>query len=70
MVNPASPEATGLAYTAQASTSKHEKYAPPAACGNCVMYAGKPGDEAGPCPLFIGNRVAAAGWCSGYNKRG
>ncbi len=70
LVDPAAPEAVALAYTPRGSESKHAKYAPPAACGNCVLYAGKTGDETGPCPLFVGKHVTALGWCSAYNKRG
>jgi hypothetical protein len=37
--------------------------------GKSKEFAGKPGDAAGPCPLFPGKQVAAAGWCTTYQKK-
>jgi High potential iron-sulfur protein len=70
LVDPADPAAVGLAYTPRGSESKHPRYAAPAACGNCIMYGGKPGEMQGTCALFMGQHVAVNGWCSAYNRRG
>jgi hypothetical protein len=42
---------------------------PDAYCGNCSQYQGKAGDAMGPCAIFPGKSVAAAGWCSGWAKK-
>lgn len=48
--------------------AKNKTYAAGQACGNCALYLGK-ADPWGGCPLFPGKQVAAAGWCSAYNKK-
>lgn len=72
MVDPADPSVKPLAYTADASqvvAAENPKYQPGQACSNCALYAGKPADEAGPCPLFAGRQVAAKAWCNAYVKK-
>jgi len=49
--------------------AKFAKYAAGQACGNCVLFQGKPGDAWGTCPMFAGKSVAAKGWCSAYSKK-
>jgi hypothetical protein len=39
------------------------------ACANCIQYQGAPGDSHGPCAIFPGKSVAAAGWCAVYARR-
>jgi len=34
-------------------------------CGNCALYQGGTA-AAGPCPIFGGNDVKAAGWCKSW----
>lgn len=63
------PTAQALGYrhdATQVDASKHPRFAPGQNCSNCVQYRGAPGDAWGPCNLFPGKRVNAAGWCSGY----
>ena len=72
MVDEKDPTAVGLGYVADASradTAKYKTYAAGSACGNCALFAGKPGDASGPCPLFAGRQVSAKGWCSAYAKK-
>lgn len=66
------PAAQALGYRADAThvdKAKFARYAAGQDCGNCTFYQGKPSDAAANCPLFGGKRVAAAGWCNGYNKK-
>lgn len=73
MVAENDPQATALAYKADAATvdkAKQPKFAAGQNCGNCALFQGKAGDKAGGCPLFAGKNVAAAGWCSAYAKKG
>jgi hypothetical protein len=72
-LTPSDPAAVALGYVAvasQADAVKYPKYAAGQACGNCVLFGGKPGDASGPCPLFAGKSVSATGWCSSYTKKG
>lgn len=59
LVDPASAQATALQY-AEVSPDAEQN------CANCTLYQGAEGSEKGPCPLFPGNAVTAAGWCSAY----
>jgi hypothetical protein len=35
-------------------------------CANCGLYQGPDGSTQGPCQLFPGKEVKAAGWCSSW----
>jgi hypothetical protein len=66
------PTAVALGYIEvanQVDGSKFQTYAAGQACNNCQLFGGYAGDEKGPCPLFAGKAVLAAGWCSGYVKK-
>ena len=39
------------------------------ACNNCMQYHGNAGSLVGPCTIFPGKQVAAAGWCASWGKR-
>lgn len=63
------PSAQALAYKADASTvdsTAYPNFEPSQLCSNCLYYQGKEGDVTGPCTLFPGKSVTAAGWCSVY----
>ncbi|MEO6031337.1 MAG: high-potential iron-sulfur protein [Burkholderiaceae bacterium] len=65
--------AVPLGYVADAThadKAKFKTYTAGQTCANCALYQGKPGDAAGPCPLFPGKNVAAKGWCSAHAKKG
>ena len=69
MVDATEATAVALGYVLDAKTTNDPKRAVGAACTNCALFAGKPGDAAGPCPLFPGKQVAAAGWCTTHQKK-
>lgn len=35
-------------------------------CKNCALYEGAEGSTQGPCSIFPGKQVKAAGWCSAW----
>ena len=52
------PTAKALSYTDKSTTAGQS-------CANCQLYQG--GTAAtGPCPIFPGKDVAAAGWCKSW----
>ena len=70
-VSESDPQAKSLGYVANAAKAdkaKFPKFAAGQNCGNCSLYQGK-GGASGPCPIFAGKDVAAAGWCSAYVKK-
>ena len=72
LVDEKDPQAVALGYVAdagRADAKRYPKYAAGQKCANCALYQGKPGDKAGPCPLFAGKWVAAEGWCSAWAKK-
>ena len=71
-VDVSEPAAIALGYVTDATKvdgAKFKTYAAGQACANCALFGAKAGDTSGPCPLFGGRPVAAAGWCSGYIKK-
>jgi anaerobic selenocysteine-containing dehydrogenase len=65
------PQAAGLGYkddTKQVDKKKFPTHDVSQTCGNCQLYQG--GSAAsGPCLIFSGKAVEAAGWCSAYTKK-
>ena len=59
------PQAKGLGYVHDATTSGNARYASGQQCANCALYLGG-GSAWGGCPLFAGKQVKATGWCSAY----
>ena len=68
MVSEEEPTAKALHYVADATKST-VRTAKTAICANCLHYKGAEGAAEGPCALFPGKNVAAAGWCSGWVKK-
>jgi hypothetical protein len=58
------PEAKAVSYVENASAARDA--APGSSCANCGLYQGADGSAQGPCQLFPGKAVKAAGWCSGW----
>ncbi len=58
MVSADDPTAKALAYTAKSTTDGQT-------CANCNLYQGGSA-AAGPCTIFPGKDVAAAGWCKSW----
>jgi hypothetical protein len=52
------PTAKALAYTPKSTTEGQS-------CSNCNLYKGGAA-ATGPCPIFPGKEVAAAGWCKSW----
>lgn len=65
------PQAISLGYkddATKADKAKFPKYVAGEKCATCQLYSGKSGTS-GPCAVFGGKDVKAAGWCSAYTKR-
>lgn len=59
-----SPEAKGVRYVADAAKAKGASGGN--TCATCGLYQGATGSTQGPCQLFAGKDVKAAGWCSSW----
>jgi hypothetical protein len=59
-----SPEAKAVQYTEDAKTAHAAQ--PNNRCANCALYQGAEGSTQGPCQIFPGKEVKAAGWCSSW----
>jgi High potential iron-sulfur protein len=58
------PQARQLKYVADAKQASGAK--PDSTCANCALYQGAYGSAQGPCQIFPGKAVKAAGWCSAW----
>jgi hypothetical protein len=58
------PEAKAVKYVETAQQAKDA--VPDRSCANCGLYQGANGSTQGPCQLFPGKAVKAAGWCSSW----
>lgn len=56
-------DAKAVRYTENAKTAKD---AGDNTCANCGLYQGANGSAQGPCQIFPGKAVKAAGWCSSW----
>ena len=61
-LDPNDAQAKALAYVHQSPTADN-------VCANCQLYTGAADAEWGPCAIFPGKQVAAAGWCSAWVKQ-
>ena len=62
-----SAEAKGVRYVADASKAKGASGGN--TCATCGLYQGATGSARGPCQLFPGKDVKAAGWCSSWTAQ-
>lgn len=70
LVDPAKdPTAKALGYVADAKTTKDAAHKAGAICGNCALFQAKATDKQGPCSIFGGKHVLAAGWCKSWVKK-
>ncbi len=70
LVDPATdPLAKGLGYVANGAAVKDPAHKAGANCANCALYQGKAKDKQGPCAIFGGRPVLAAGWCKSWVKK-
>ena len=58
------PTAKALKYVEDASQGEGVK--PGSTCANCSFYQGAAGADQGPCTVFAGKHVKAAGWCASW----
>jgi hypothetical protein len=58
------PEAKAVKYVENAHSAQGA--AAGSSCANCALYQGPDGSTQGPCQLFPGKDVKAAGWCSSW----
>lgn len=67
LLSPDDPAAQKVKYTEDASkakaASKDNK------CANCALYEGTYNSTQGPCQIFPGKHVKAAGWCSSWTPQ-
>lgn len=69
LLSETNPQAIGLGYkmnTASIDRLRWTQFVPGQSCGNCALYQGGAGSSQGPCKIFGGQVVLAAGWCSLY----
>jgi hypothetical protein len=64
LLSAGSPEAKAVQYTEDAKTAHTTQ--PGSTCANCALYQGANGSTQGPCQIFPGKEVKAAGWCSAW----
>jgi hypothetical protein len=55
LIAPTDPAAVAVQYVEDA-----------AECANCALYEGAPDSVQGPCSVFAGKQVKAAGWCTAW----
>lgn len=58
------PEAKTVKYVENAAQAPDK--VPDSSCATCGLYQGPSGSAQGPCQLFPGRAVKAAGWCSSW----
>jgi hypothetical protein len=63
-LNPEDKDAKAVKYVEDATKAKGAL--PDSTCANCAVYQGKAGAATGPCQIFPGKLVKAAGWCSSW----
>jgi hypothetical protein len=64
LLDPAAPEARAVKYVEDAAGASGA--APGSTCANCALYQGADGSKQGPCQIFPGKEVRAAGWCASW----
>ena len=64
LLSPEDKEAKAVKYVEDAT--KAHGALPDSTCANCAVYQGKAGAPTGPCQIFPGKLVKAAGWCSSW----
>src|SRR5450631_1775931 len=64
LLNPADPAAKAVKYVEDVSRAKGARAG--STCANCALYLAPTGSAQGPCQIFPGKQVKAAGWCSSW----
>jgi hypothetical protein len=63
-VDPGSAEAKAVKYVEDAARASGATAGN--RCATCALYQGADGSTQGPCQIFPGKAVKAAGWCSSW----
>jgi len=63
LVDADSAQAKALQYVGESEIADNN-------CANCALYTANDGEDKGMCPLFPGQLVMGAGWCSAYVAAG
>jgi High potential iron-sulfur protein len=72
MLDEKDPQAITLGYVEDSSKADKSKFPVSVAsstCSNCALYTGNAGEISGPCTIFPGKKVMAAGWCNSWAKK-
>jgi hypothetical protein len=64
LLSPEDKDAKAVKYVEDATQAKGRL--PDSTCANCAVYQGKANAATGPCQIFPGKQVKAAGWCSSW----
>jgi High potential iron-sulfur protein len=64
LLSPDAPEAKKVKYVEDAT--KAQGAVSGSTCANCGLYQGRAGSPSGPCQIFSGKQVKAAGWCASW----
>jgi hypothetical protein len=64
LLDAAAPEAKAVKYVEDAAHASGAS--PGSSCANCALYQGAEGSTQGPCQIFPGKEVKAAGWCASW----
>jgi hypothetical protein len=64
LLDAAAPEAQAVKYVEDGARARGA--APGSTCANCALYQGAEGSKQGPCQIFPGKDVKAAGWCTSW----
>jgi hypothetical protein len=67
LLSPDDPDAKKVKYTEDATKVKSAVKGNN--CANCALYEGTYQSAQGPCQLFPGKHVKAAGWCSSWTPQ-
>lgn len=64
LLDASSPEAKAVKYVEDAAKAAGATAG--SRCANCALYQGAENSAQGPCQIFPGKEVKAAGWCSSW----
>ena len=64
LIAPTDPAAVAVQYVEDAAQAKAAESG--SKCANCALYEGTPDSAQGPCSVFGGKQVKAAGWCTAW----
>ena len=64
LLDAAAPEAQAVKYVEDAARASGAE--PGSSCANCALYQGAADSKQGPCQIFPGKEVRAAGWCTSW----